>query len=78
MHLERIQLSCNVSSFGLIMHGSYRSIMLNKCGYSDLNEFDIKMMVESYSHLFNKRGGWNKRGRGAKVAKSLIVPERLS
>ena len=55
------------------MHGSYRSIMLNKCGYSDLNEFDIKMMVESYSHLFNKRGGWNKRGRGAKVAKSLNV-----
>ena len=24
-----------------------------------------------YSHLFNKRGGWNKRGGGAKVAKSL-------
>ena len=26
-----------------------------------------------YSHLFNKRGGWNKRGGGAKVAKSLNV-----
>ena len=26
-----------------------------------------------YSHLFNKSGGWNKRGRGAKVAKSLNV-----
>ena len=25
----------------------------------------------SYSHLFNKRGGWNKRGGSAKVAKSL-------
>ena len=25
----------------------------------------------AYSHLFNKRGGWNKRGAGAKVAKSL-------
>ena len=26
-----------------------------------------------YSHLLNKRGGWNKRGGGAKVAKSLNV-----
>jgi hypothetical protein len=26
----------------------------------------------SYSHLFNKRGGWNKRAGGAKVAKSII------
>ena len=24
-----------------------------------------------YSHLFNKRGAWNKRGGGQKVAKSL-------
>ena len=30
-------------------------------------------MCSSYSHLFNKRGGWNKRGGGAKVAKSLNV-----
>ena len=28
-------------------------------------------MYLTYSHLFNKRGGWNKRGGGAKVAKSL-------
>ena len=28
-------------------------------------------MKIKYSHLFNKRGGWNKRGGGAKVAKSL-------
>ena len=27
----------------------------------------------AYSHLFNKRGGWNKREGGAKVAKSLNV-----
>ena len=27
----------------------------------------------TYSHLFNKRGGWNKRGGGAKNAKSLNV-----
>ena len=26
-----------------------------------------------YSHLFNKHGGWNKRGGGAKVAKSINV-----
>ena len=26
-----------------------------------------------YSHLSNKREGWNKRGGGAKVAKSLNV-----
>ena len=26
-----------------------------------------------YSHLFNKREGWNKRGGGAKFAKSLNV-----
>ena len=26
-----------------------------------------------YSHLSNKRGGWNKRGGGVKFAKSLNV-----
>ena len=33
-------------------------------------------MVESaflYSHLSNKRGGWNKHGGGAKFVKSLNV-----
>ena len=30
-------------------------------------------MLIIYSHFFNKRGGWNKRGGGAKVAKSLNV-----
>ena len=29
--------------------------------------------LAAYSHLFNKRGAWNKRGGGAKVAKSLNV-----
>ena len=29
--------------------------------------------VFTYSHLFNKREGWNKRVGGANVAKSLIV-----
>ena len=30
-------------------------------------------LLLKYSHLFNKRGAWNKHGRGAKVAKSLNV-----
>ena len=33
----------------------------------------VKSCNIRYSHLFNKRGGWNKRGGGAKVAKSLNV-----
>ena len=33
----------------------------------------ILLYLLTYSHLFNKRGGWNKRGGGAKVAKSLNV-----
>ena len=59
MHLERIQLSCKVLKFGLVTHGSYRSIiMLEKCGYLDLNEFDIKMMVKGYTiELFFNPGG---------------------
>ena len=31
-----------------------------------------------YSHLFNKRGAWNKQGGGAKVAKSLNVEPRIN
>ena len=30
-------------------------------------------LLSRYSHLFNKRGAWNKRGGGAKVAKLLNV-----
>ena len=30
-------------------------------------------VVISYSHLSNNRGGWNKRGGDAKVAKSINV-----
>ena len=29
--------------------------------------------IISYSHLSNKRGGWNKHGGGAKAAKSINV-----
>ena len=32
----------------------------------------------NYSHLFNKHGAWNKRGGGAKVAKSLNVEVGIS
>ena len=35
--------------------------------------FASNFVVSIFSHLFNKHGGWNKRGRGAKVAKSINV-----
>ena len=31
------------------------------------------MKMSVHPHLSNKRGGWNKRGGGANVAKSLNV-----
>ena len=34
------------------------------------NHFKLKLQ---YSHLSNNRGGWNKRGGGAKVAKPINV-----
>ena len=42
--------------------GKYVSLSLNS---------DSKVII--YSHVSNKRGGWNKRGGGAKVAKSINV-----
>ena len=30
-------------------------------------------LMNQYSHLSNSRGGWNKRGGGATVAKSINV-----
>ena len=33
---------------------------------------------EAYSHLFNKRGAWNKRGGGAQVAKSINVERGIN
>ena len=34
----------------------------------------LRMFYENrYSHLSNSRGGWNKRGGGAKVTKSINV-----
>ena len=39
-----------------------------------MNFLTIKNNIYSvYSYLSNKRGGWNKRGGGAKVANSLNV-----
>ena len=34
-------------------------------------------VFKNKSHLFNKRGGWNKRGGDAKVAKSLNVEDGI-
>ena len=33
----------------------------------------MSTLVGTYSHLSNKRGGWNKRGGGEKNHKSLSV-----
>ena len=42
-----------------------------------IEEFLIRAFIIErdcvYSHLFNKRGAWNKRGGGAKFAKLLNV-----
>ena len=37
----------------------------------------IDKKLNNYSHLFNERGGCNKRGGGAKVAKSINVEFRI-
>ena len=40
----------------------------------NLQKSILKLIFAGYSHLSNNnRGGWNKRGVGAKVAKSLNV-----
>ena len=33
----------------------------------------MRKVAMTYSHLSNNRGGWNKRGGEAKIAKSLNV-----
>jgi hypothetical protein len=38
-----------------------------------MTDLMVDLMFIKYSHLSNKRGGWNIRGGGAKVAKSLNV-----
>ena len=59
-----------------------RSVLLSREDFS--SESSLKYIIHNilltastrsykYSHLFNKRGAWNKHGRGAKVAKSLNV-----
>ena len=35
----------------------------------------LPALLIAYSHLSNKRGSWNKRGGGAKEAKSINVEE---
>ena len=41
--------------------------------FTEVTFYKIHILQFAYSHLFNKRGAWNKRGGGAKVAKSLNV-----
>ena len=38
----------------------------------------MNIKTSNYSHLSNNRGGWNKRGGGAKVAKWLNVELRIN
>ena len=45
---------------------------LKKLCYQHFAVF-VNIWLTNYSHLFNKRGALNKRGGGAKVAKSLNV-----
>ena len=45
--------------------------ILEKKSSKDNNQLDF--CSHTYSHLSNKRGGWNKRERGAKFAKLLNV-----
>ena len=35
-------------------------------------------MLSLYSHVSNNRGGWNKRGGSAKVAKSINMEVRIN
>ena len=43
------------------------------CPQCEYRQISIYGMDKTYTHLFNKRGGWNKHGGGAKNAKSLNV-----
>ena len=38
----------------------------------------LAWISSDYSHLSNKRGGWNKHGGAAKFAKSLNVEVRIN
>ena len=41
--------------------------------YESIITFFIPFLTNQYSYLSNAREGWNKRGGGAKVAKSINV-----
>ena len=43
----------------------------DKSLFSDDNAWIKTHTFHAYSHLSNNRGGWNKRGGSAKVAKSI-------
>ena len=47
----------------------------------DFTNFEYPLINEqgnTYSHLSNSQGGWNKHGGGTKVAKSINVDARIN
>ena len=59
----KIFLKSLLADFFFVLYHPWSSTVL---------EFKVKLAtVSRYSHLSNKRGGWNKRGGGTKVAKSI-------
>ena len=64
------------SKIGLAKH-QHGLLHFSKFVEGDISRLEISRIQDfcsnHYSHLSNKRGGWNKRGGGAIVAKSLNV-----
>ena len=50
----------------------WKVVLCQEC-IADPLVYDLGLDSGVYSHLFNKRGGWNKRGGDAKNAKPLNV-----
>ena len=75
-HLQRTKLYQRVSKTSSATTKNKRGCSQTKYIDKILPIIDPLPLVEictEYSHLFNKHGAWNKRGVGAKVAKSLKV-----
>ena len=53
----------------------YERIKITRRRYSrnNNNTSQVNPVFSTYSHFSNNRGGWNKRGGEAKIAKSLNV-----
>ena len=65
-------LSSKMSWVGCLLKDSELFILFGENRSSFTKKIFLKFQG-AYSHLFNKRGAWNKRGGGAKVATSLNV-----